>query len=106
MDIALGLLGFIVGVFMWSNIYGSIFGTMPVERKAVKAGLSKKINWAMVIIPIIIAIVILTIAAKFSKNFFYGSIVAAFIMLFQIHKLRIEAVQNFQEKYERENTKV
>ena len=38
MSLLIGAIGFILGLFLWSNIYGSIFGTFPVEKKAVRDG--------------------------------------------------------------------
>lgn len=96
MEIGLGFLGLIVGLFLWSNIFGSLFGTLPLEMKLVKAHVLKKINWAKIIAPILFAVIVLVVTAIFIRFFFYGTLVAAFIMLFNIGKLRAEAAENLR----------
>ncbi len=98
MDITLSILGVIVGLFLWSNIWGSLFATLPLEKKLVKAGLKEKVDWAKIVGAISFAIIVLILTAIFARHFFYGTLVGGFIMLFNIRKLRAEAIENYQEE--------
>ena len=101
MEIVFGVIGFFAGLFLWSNIFGSIFATLPVEKQMVKAGAIPSVRWTKVIVPIIFAVIILALTAILAKPFFFGSLIAAFILIFNIGKLRNEALQNFKEEMER-----
>ena len=98
MELAIGLLGFFVGLFLWSNIYGSLFGTLPLEKKLVKAHVLKKVNWAKIIAPILFAVIVLGVTAIFAKSFFIGTLPAGVVMLFNIGKLRREAAENLHNE--------
>ena len=101
MEILFGIIGFFAGLFLWSSILGSIFATLPVEKQMVKAGVVPSVRWTKIIVPIIFAAIVLAVTAILAKTFFYGSLVAGFILLFNIGKLRSEALQNFKEDMER-----
>lgn len=101
MEIIMGIIGFFAGLFLWSNILGSIFATLPVEKQMVKAGVIPSVRWTKIMVPITFAVIVLAATVILAKTFFYGSLVAGFILLFNIGKLRSEALQNFKEDMER-----
>jgi hypothetical protein len=101
MGFVIGALGFIFGLFLWSNILGSLFATLPLEKKLVKAGVKEKIDWTKIIGAIVFAAIVLTLTAVFARTFFFGTLVGGFIMLFNIPKLRGEAIENYQEEQAR-----
>jgi hypothetical protein len=95
MSLLIGAFGFIIGLFLWSNVFGTLFGTYPVEKKMVENGISIKINWGMIVGTLAFAIAVLALTAIFARTFFYGTLAAAVVMLFNIPKLKSEAYDNF-----------
>lgn len=101
MELLVGGLGVIVGLFLWSNIFGSIFGTLHVEKQMVAAGIIPKVGWGKIVGAITFAVIVLGLTAIFAKTFFYGALVGGLLMIFNIGKLRAEALENFQEEHAR-----
>ena len=104
MDNVLVIVGLVVGLFLWSSIYGSIFGTLPLQRQLKKHGAIQSINWLSIIAPIVVAVLVITLTAIFVRHFFYGTLFAGVIMLFNIGKLRGEALENYQRDLNRTRT--
>ena len=94
MNYLIGLFGLVVGLFLWSNILGSLFGTLPVEKMLKQSGKINNVSYLRIILPIIFSGAILLVSALFWKYFFYGSIVGGVLMLFNLGKLRGEALEN------------
>lgn len=94
MDILLWFAGLFIGLFLWSNILGSIFATLPLELARKKAGFAGAPNYAKIILPIIFATTVITLFWLYQKNLFYGNIFGGVIMLFNIGKLKREAAEN------------
>ena len=103
MEYVIGGLGFFVGLFLWSSIFGSLFGTIPVEKEMVRAGIIPKIRWSKIIVAIAFAVIVLGLSAFFAKTIFYGALIGGVVMLFNIGKLRAEAIQNFHDEQKRQN---
>ncbi|MEX2006801.1 MAG: hypothetical protein WD877_01320 [Candidatus Saccharimonadales bacterium] len=99
MEILIGLAGLIVGLFLWSNIYGGLFATLPIVMKLKKSGDIKQIKWGQLLGSVVLASLILLAAAIWVKPFFAGAVVAGAIMLFNIGKLRGEARENIKRDY-------
>lgn len=107
MDFVIGALGFFIGLFLWSNIFGGLFGTLPLQKALVKDGEIPKVDWIKIVVSILIAVAILVLTFIFAKTFFFGAAAAGFIMLFNIGKLKREAVQNYlEEKSRSQQTKI
>lgn len=98
MNIVIGIVGFAIGLFLWSSVLGSLFATLPLQKQLKKAGEIKDIHWASVLLPILFAGVVLGLTAIFAKTFFYGSLVGGVCMLFNIGKLKREAFENYQNE--------
>lgn len=98
--ILLFLVGWVVGLFLWSNILGSIFATLPLRMQLMREGVVKTMNWSIIVIPIIWSSIALIIASIYSTEFLYGSLVAGVMIFFQIHKLKAEATESFLQSSE------
>lgn len=94
MEIILGTLGFFIGLFLWSNILGSFFGTLSIERHLVKTNQQQNVRWAKIIFPVIFAVLVLILTFILLRPFFIGTIPAAIVMLFNIGNLKSEAFKN------------
>ena len=95
MEIILLIVGFFLGLFLWSNIIGSIFASLPLRMKMKKEGVIDKVGWLYIIGPMIIPIVVLAVTAKYLPAFFFGSVGAGITILFNIKGLKNEAAANF-----------
>ena len=98
--ILLFVVGWLVGLFLWSNILGSIFATLPLRMQLMREGIIKTMNWPYIIIPIIWSSIALILASIFSSEFLYGSLVAGVMIFFRIHKLKDEATESFLQSRE------
>lgn len=99
MELVIGLIGWIVGLFLWSNIFGSLFATLPIVMKLKKSGDIKEIKWMPIIGSVIFAAVVLGSAAIWARAFFTGALVGGVFILFSLGKLRREAIENIQRDY-------
>lgn len=95
LDLILLIVGFFIGLFLWSNIIGSLFATLPLRMKMKKEGVIDKIGWLYIIGPMLIPIVVLIVTAKYFPAFFFGSVGAGITILFNIKGLKNEAAANF-----------
>ena len=93
MDFVIGIVGVLVGLFMWSAILGSIFVTLPAEKRRVKEGKQANVHWPRLLGTVIFWLIILFIAGFFSTPFFIGTASAFVIMLFNIGNLKKEEKQ-------------
>lgn len=106
MNYVFGAIGLVVGIFLWSSIWGSLFATLPLRLKMKKAGEIKSIKWPTLVLgPIIFASTVLILSYVFLTPFFYGSVIAGVVMLTQIGNLKREAVENYIEEEKIRNRK-
>ena len=99
MTIVIGLVGWVVGMFMWSNIIGSLLATLPKVMKLRKAGLIKEVKWLTILGPTIFSLIILVIAYFLSRTFFYAALFGGLLILFNYRSLKREAVENIFRDY-------
>lgn len=95
MSILISLAGFVIGLFLWSSVIGSIFATLPLQRRLKMEGSINQVNWFSVLAPLSLAAVVLALTALFLNNFFLGSLVAGIMILFNIPNLKREAYENY-----------
>ena len=100
MEIVLGLVGFFVGLFLWSFILGGLFGLLPTRRKLYKAGKVKHIGWLKIMLVVAIPTVILILTAIFINPFFIGTLPAGLVMLFNVGKVNNGIRQSELDKLE------
>lgn len=91
----IGFIGWVVGLFLWSNILGSIFATLPLRRKLLRTGEIKKMNWPVIIVPIVWSSLVLIVVSAFSTTFMYGSLWAGIMIIFSVNKLKAEAIESY-----------
>lgn len=90
----------VVGIFLWSNVLGCLFATLPIQTKLVKSGVLKKVDWVKIIGSIFFAVIVFSVTAVFLRPFFIGTLPAGVIMLFNIGKLRAEELEQISESLE------
>ncbi len=99
MELVIGLIGWIIGLFLWSNIIGNLFATTPILLNLKRSGYIKHIKWLPVIGGILFATSVLIATGIWLRPFFIGSLAAGVIILFKIPGLRSEALENIQRDY-------
>lgn len=97
MNYLLGIIGLVIGLFLWSNIIGSLFASLPLQLKLKKVGVLNNIGWLLIILPILFSGVVIILFAIYSKPMLYGSLVAGVLILFNIGNLKREAYENFRK---------
>lgn len=99
MNYIFGILGLVVGIFLWSSIWGTLFATLPLRLKLKNDGEIESVKWPTLILgPIVFASVVLLLSYIYLTPFFYGSVIAGLVMLTQIGNLKREAVENYLEE--------
>ena len=98
--IVLGLVGLIIGFFVWASFVGTLFATIPVKLKAKRLGLIHSINPLRIAIQFLISVIIIAAMLIYAPVMFYASLLGLFKMLFGIPALRLEAVENLKVEYE------
>lgn len=94
LDIVWGILGLIVGLFVWSAFWGTLFATIPVKLRAKREGLIKSVKPALIFGQLLFSVAVILLMYAFLTPMFYGSLVASVLILFSVQKLRAEAVEN------------
>lgn len=101
MELLIGAVGFIVGLFLWSNIIGNLFATTPILRSLKRSGSIQKIKWFPIIGGVLFASLVLLASAIWLRPFFIGSLVAGVMIFFRIPQLKNEAMDNIKSDYPR-----
>lgn len=97
MNYIIGIFGVLIGLFLWSNIIGSLFASLPIELKLKKSGVLDEINWIKIVVPVVFSSIVIIIGAVFSKYFLYGTLLAGVLILFNLGNLRKEALENIEK---------
>ncbi len=92
------IIGFIIGTFLWANIFGSLFATLPLSLRFKRQGLVDSVGWRYILTPLILYSIVILVIAFFWKMVFFGSLAGGVIMLFSIGKLRREAAENIMSR--------
>ena len=92
-SIVLIFLGLFLGLFLWSNVLGSLFATIPAEKRRVKEGSQQKVHWLRILFTITLSLTILLVASYFSGAFMIGAGISLIIMIFNIGNLQKEERQ-------------
>jgi len=94
--IILGILGFIAGLFLWSNILGSVFVTIPIANKLKKQGIIKPEDYSLLkmLAPIILPVIIFVLSFFYFRIFLYTSLISLLLIFLSLGKLRQEAYEN------------
>jgi hypothetical protein len=100
MNIIIGILGFSVGLFLWSFILGGLFGLLPIRRKLNKEGRLKSVGWLKIALVVIIPTLVILLSAKFITPFFIGTLPAGIIMLLNLGKVNENLIQSELSKLE------
>lgn len=94
--IALGISGFIAGLFLWSNIIGSLFGTIPIASKLKRQGIIKREDYSLLkmLAPVVLPLIIFVLSYFYFRIFLYASLISLVLILLSLGKLRQEAYEN------------
>jgi hypothetical protein len=94
MDILWWIAGFMIGLYVWAAFWGTLLATIPANLKAKRLGFIKEINRLKISGQLLFSGLVILAMFVFAKPMFYGSVIAAIIMLFNVSKLRVEAIEN------------
>lgn len=94
MKYVLIITGVVSGLYLWSNVWGSIFATLPIRLKMARNGQIKKVKWSTVVVPFILSLTLIILISLLSRYYMYGSIVSCVIAFMSIPSLRKEALNN------------
>jgi hypothetical protein len=92
-EIIFGVIGFFVGLFLWSTIYGRIM------EMYLRKSMHLPSNLAVCLVSILITAGILALGSIFITGFIYGAVVSGIVMLFNIGKLKNEVIETIQNKH-------
>ncbi|MDO8591544.1 MAG: hypothetical protein Q7R60_01290 [bacterium] len=106
MEMLYGLIGWAIGLFLWSSILGGLFATLPLVIRLKKSGDIKQIKWVPIIGSVMIAVVVLVAIAVWARQLFTGALVASVFILFSLGKLKREAIENIRRDYPELNSSV
>lgn len=99
-NIIIAIISWAVGLFLWSNIIGSLFAALPFRLKLKKIGEVKSVQWHFILVPIVWSILAIIILSYFSTAFFIGSSIAGVMILFRIGELRKEEIEKYMSSQE------
>lgn len=91
--IVFGVLGFIMGLFLWSTVFGR-FIEIVLTKKA-----SLPNNTLLSILSLIIGLVLLGLGSYYLDGFMIGAIASGIAMLFNIGKLQQEVIESIEKKH-------
>lgn len=95
-----GLVGLVIGFFVWATIIGTLFATIPVKLDAKRLGLIKSINPLRIVAQFLIGAIIIVAMFIYAPIMFYASLLSLFKMLSGTTGLRREAIENLKVEYE------
>ena len=90
MEIVLGIVGFIVGFFLWVLLVIGLFAVLPERRKAHKDGLLKSVGWTKILPYVAIPLLVFLLSAVYLTPFFLGTLPAGVLILFNVRKIADE----------------
>ncbi len=93
MELFIGFIGFVTGLFLWSTVIGTIFASIPAQKRKVKEGVKEKVEWLPLLASVIVSLSIILAISYFSTPYFIGSSIAGVVMLFNIGNLKTEEKQ-------------
>lgn len=100
LGIVFGLVGLLVGFFVWASFIGTLFATIPIKLKAKRLGLIESVNPLRIVIQFFISVIIIAAMFIYAPIMFYTSLFGLFKMLSGVSGLRHEAVDNLKVEYE------
>ena len=98
MNYLLGIIGLVIGLFLWSNVIGSLFASLPLQLKLKRVGVIPNVGWLRIVLPTVFACIIFILFFALSKPMFYGSLLASVLILFNLGNLKKEAYETFRKE--------
>lgn len=103
MEIIIGLIGFIFGLFLWASILGTLLYTFPMLKQLKYSPLNKdmgyQVIWLKEALPILLPALVLLTGLLFVPEFFIGTLPALVLMSINLKGLRKEAVNRINSRF-------
>ena len=93
------IVGFVIGLFLWASILGTLLIHTPMVLRFKSKKIIDRINISKIIVPLLIAGTVLIIGYTLSLNFAWGASFGGLAMLFNLNNLRKENWVNVTRDY-------